>query len=511
MKKLGLIVVVLAIIAGGWVYLANKFEHIAKEEILPKLENSETAIVADLNLIIIEKFKFKVIIPAITIFPESKYFKIVSDQLIVSYNPFTDKIAATFQGEKLSIGTGKTELYIPSPNQTINLDRSILQKELRDIDFQIISKEMSIYSAQDDKFITRSSGVTTNFSSKLDSNDVYLINLGANFNNMEVNPETGILSLLDESAPALIRKQFQLMDGYYRIAEQTGSINYNAQYSVNVGKEHIDDIIATIKGEILFPDIYKKFMLTKDKFSILAKDSFSNNAIKDNISVYFSGDGNKVDLDWDISLNRSYTPEQKTKIIDTTNILLAKLAKQIPSDKAINNVGPADFQQISTSITNAEKVGVSFHLNYDLATTNSDHSLQLQLDDFTTTTKGSLDKKIYTGTTTITTPELLISGLTSLYEGATPIFIKNLDEKNASFIKSFDQVMNNIKNNGFDALSAFHTENQLDKNESLILNIVANPQAFEFKINGKSILEFLTNEKIIKFLKSMPDETTHKN
>jgi hypothetical protein len=57
-KKLSIFLVAMFIVAAsGWVYLANKFEKIATEEILPKLQKKESLVSIDQDSIIIEKYK----------------------------------------------------------------------------------------------------------------------------------------------------------------------------------------------------------------------------------------------------------------------------------------------------------------------------------------------------------------------------------------------------------------------------------------------------------------------
>ena len=112
MKKLGSITaILLIIIAGAWFYLANNFEKMAKEELLPKIQNNDSVITADLNSVIIEKFRFRLTLKDVTVFPESQYFVTTSDQMVASYNPFTDKITICFNGEKLSTGSGKIAIH----------------------------------------------------------------------------------------------------------------------------------------------------------------------------------------------------------------------------------------------------------------------------------------------------------------------------------------------------------------------------------------------------------------
>lgn len=516
MKKLGSILVIVVIIAGGWFYLANKFEQMATEELLPRIESNNSMMAADLNSVVIEKFKFRLTLQDVTIFPASKYFKTKSDKIILSYNPLTDNICAWFNGEKLSIGTGSTEVYIPSPDQTIKFNRSILKDGFKNTDLKITSKELSIYLASDDKFISRTADSKFTISNSLNSDEVYSIDLGIDLNSMEINPESEyFMHLLETLMPEITKEKLflgkndlQIANYYYKVAEKTGPINYSTNYSIKLGKKHVDNIIASVRGEKSPLDIYNEFSFTKDKYSLEAKETIGNSALNDSSYFSFSGDGNKVIISTNAYLKRSYNEEQQNLVTAITNILLKDIAEQTLNNLNISlDVTDKDFQKLSEYLTNIEKIFLDFNVNYDIASSNFDHSLSVGINDFSTLISGSVESKIYNGKVDISTPSILINTVSDTYQEAIQPFLKKVSDKTSALnIDSLDQVMSNIKDNGFNTLAAFHEEDELKENDKLVANITLNPKGFNFKINEKTLFEFLADERIVKFLKNMPEE-----
>ena len=53
-------------------------------------------------------------------------------------------------------------------------------------------------------------------------------------------------------------------------------------------------------------------------------------------------------------------------------------------------------------------------------------------------------------------------------------------------------------------LSAFDKKENLKENDNFESNVTFSLENFEFKVNGKGILELLTDERVVKFLKGMP-------
>ena len=96
----------------------------------------------------------------------------------------------------------------------------------------------------------------------------------------------------------------------------------------------------------------------------------------------------------------------------------------------------------------------------------------------------------------------MISGISDLYDGGVKLLLQreNIDTNNVNLI------VENIKNNGIGFLSAFDKKDSLKEEDNFESNISFNLENFEFKINGKGILDLLTDERVVKFMKEMPNE-----
>lgn len=517
MKKLSsFIALLLIIIAGVWFYLANEFEKIATEDLLPKIKKNKSLITADLDSVIIEKFKFRLTLKDVTILPKSPHLTLATDTMVASYNPFTDKITICFNGDKLSNGIGKTAVYIPSPNQTITFNKALLKDDIDDIeniDITLTSKEPSMYFTEDDKFIARAADSKLNISSQLD-NGAYFINLKLNFNKMEINPESKYMAyMIEKLVPESLRKELNLSDDsyienyYYKVAEKTGPLDYSTEYSLKINEDSLEDIISTLTDKKELSELYEKFDFKKENYSISIKESFGNSAMKDSGSMHFSGDGKKINSTMDVSFVRNYSDTQKQEITSITRVLLTKLAQQIPNNDLNFSTTEDDFTPLATSITDVKNFKMALDVVYDIESSDFTHSLNIGLDDFNAELNGAVKEKIYDAKTTIDTPTLLINSLTNFYATSIkPILNTGSNEAFQTKIKSLDLIIENIKNNSFDALAALHNGEELKENDILKSNFMFNPHNFDFKINDKGFFDILTDEHVVKFLQGMPED-----
>ncbi len=519
MKKLSsIIAILLFVIAGGWFYLANKFEKIVAEEILPKLQKEDSLVSVDMDAIIIEKFKFKLMLQDVVIFPNSKLFKINANEIIACYNPITDHIKTHFSGDKLTVGEGSTEFYFPSPNHVIGFNRSLLKKDFENFDINITSKDSSIYFAKDDKFISKSDQSKLSISNSL-SNDMYDMNFSFNIDSMQINPKSQfftkiITSLVPEFENNSINTNIDSY--YYKMLEETGSLDYQTNYSIQLGKDHVYNLIAVLKREKEFTEALENFSFTQDTYSINGNETLKNPAIKDTGSITLTGDGEKITGKADIEMNRSYGEDQKENIIQISNSLLIEALKLLNtknSSRIDDKLQEEDFTKLSELLTEIDKVGIKLDVEYDIKSNNLEQEIKLTLNDLKIESEGEVKDKIYNGKFKVSNPKILTDGIPQIYKsGVREIFLKLSSNDQGNFdISSYDQIAENIINNGFNALAAFHKDDELKEDDELISELSFNPNSFEFKINDKGFFEILTDERIVNFLKDMPDENTEED
>lgn len=516
-RKLSIFLVVIFITAiSGWIYLADKFEKIATEEILPKLQKPESLVSIDQDSIVIDKYKFKLTLQNVTAFPNSKLFKMHADKIIVCYNPFLDSLKAQITGDKLTIGEEDLKIYFPSPNHVINFNRSLLKNDLEQFEITILSKDSSIYFANDDKFISKSDDSTITISNSLD-NDMYKMHFGMKASALQVNEESGYESkVLSRISSVFAQSDLESMFGssYYVVLNETGPYNCQEDYSIQLRKDHVHRVIAVLNGEKNIREVLNDFSFTKDIYSVDISEIMKNSSINCYSNISFSGNGEKINAKIDAAFNSSYNEEQKSGIISGINKnqlkILKMLNKENPS-RIEDKLSMEDFTKISEIFTNVNESKFKVDLEYDIHSNNLEQGIIFTLNDFNIKSEGKVKDKVYNGTIEISDPKLLTDGIGHIYENAMrPIFVKlsdnSDDKKTIAEYEKVDKIARNIQENGFSALSAFHKEDELKENSKLVTEVLFDPTGFKFKVNGKGFFEILTDERVAKFFENLPSE-----
>ncbi len=490
-----------------WVYLATKFEQIARDEILPRIKDNEYIVSTDTDSAIIEKFKFRIILKDVTIFPQSKSLKIFSDQVVACYNPFNDKIVARFISDKFKSGSGKTEIYFIAQDQKVEFNRALLSKKFDDIDVVISSGESTAYYTSDDSIISHLKKSTISLTSKLDKDGFYNTDLKMDAAGIESTPESKYFKhVFEELLPGLAQEQssldqrfdkrFEKVEEYYRkILNKLGPLDYSSEFSLKLDKKHAENIVAALKKEIEPIEIYKNFSFTGDNYFLSVKETYGNSSTLDSFSYKLAGDGSFITSDLNIFLTKNYSDAQKKDIAG----LLLELANSIMS-QTNQTFSSEDFKGLFDKYLDTKKINFSFNANYDIVSNNASHSLELMVNDLKINADGSVKEQKYDGKLTLVTPKTLISGISDLYDGG----IKLLVQKNGTDTNNVTLIVENIKNNGMELLSAFDKKDSLKEDDNFESNVSFNLGNFEFKVNDKGILDLLTDERVVKFLKNMP-------
>lgn len=507
MKKLiSIVLVFLLILAGTWIYFANKFEKMVSEELIPAIQAPESMITADLDSIVINKFKFQVELKDVTLFPASNVFVMNTDSMLMSYKPFYDKIKLSFNGKKLSMGSGDTEVYIPSPDHTITFNRSIL--DFDNVSIDTVSKNLFIYSSKNDNLIASAVTSESSVSSKL-KDGVYSIDLTANGNQLKINPDSNysknVLKVLMPKSNLVDINSSDYLHYYYKLIEKTGPSDFSGKYSMKLKEEYLKNITSALQAEAPEKALELLIELTKENYALHAKETLTNSALDHSWSLDTSSDSNKINTKFNVSCLNKYTETQRQDTISITqDLLLNRLS-------ALNfKVEERDLTPLATEIADIKKLKLEFNFTHDVKSNEASNALKIELNDFSANLNGGTEDSMHNLHAVIKTPTMLINGLTALDDSIKPILAKNTNKEFATNIESFVQIMENVKDNGFNALAAFHKNSNLEANEELQADIIINLQNFEFKINDKGILDILTDENIIKFLQGMPKDQKKK-
>lgn len=181
-KKIGIFAVV-AVLIITWFVLANKFEDKVRTVYLPILqEKKEKGLIeVDFNNIEIHKYKFAVAITNFVIFPQSDIFQTKLDGISFFYNPLTKNLSVSSFGDRISIGSGETEMYIANPSFSTQISGSVFQGNMNDIRVTFNSAPQQFLRSANQLPLMSDKGASYEITGKLDEKtNQYLLKLVAN-------------------------------------------------------------------------------------------------------------------------------------------------------------------------------------------------------------------------------------------------------------------------------------------------------------------------------------------
>nr|MBA2628757.1 hypothetical protein [Rickettsiaceae bacterium] len=409
-------------------------------------------------------------------------------------------------------GSGKIEAYTQSKDQKIEFNRSLLSNKFEDINILISSGEAAMYLASDNSLISRLEKSNVSLTSKLDKEGFYNTDLKLDISGSKYGP-SGVKyaeyvkdEVVAEFYPELdaqqkdnegydkLQKAFtKLQHDHSRIIGEIEPINTNFVFSLKLGKTHVENIILALKGELHPKELYQNFSFSNENYNLSVDIKNSNSYELDEVSYNLSGDGKELKSDFDMLLTTNYTDEQKKHLAGSIIELLNTLTKQ--------SLLQGELQGLLNKYLDTKKMNLSFNINYDIELHTANHSLELIVDNLKINSDGSLKERKYDGIFKVATPKILISGISDLYDGGIKLLLQKTD---AATSNNINLVVENIKNNGTSFLSAFDKKDSLKEDDNFESNVTFSLENFEFKVNGKGILELLTDERVVKFLKEMP-------
>ena len=519
MRKLGLVVIILSAIAIGWFYLANKFEKIVNDEILPRLKNS-TLIEADLDSVVIEKFRFQLTLHKVNILPDSD--SIASDiKAVISYNPIFDDVTVFLGGGSLIKIPGQDGIYTSSSNQKVTFNRAMIASNTNEFDVKLTASDFIIYSTHDNEVIVSADEFSSTFLNKLDSDDIYDLALKINADAMLMNPESRYFeyvfddldskynSNIPKTVPIIFSK---LMSYLYASKDKKDARSYKGKYSLKFKKQYIDKYLEFLKSGD--KEILNELSRESDpKVFLQGSEIFKNKTTSDSGSIQIEIDNKKVGFKSDIAMLRNYTDVQKKEFINQAKEFFLDIAKIVDSDpesfgldKDFNmatTLDRLDITPLLTILANNREISLSIdsNANNEKKDIRADHSVKLVINDFIFKLAGNIKGNSYEGKATIETPAILVNGITNLYyNGIRPLLLQMHKDKVLNSFEYYDKLASNVRGNGIDALAAFHKDDKLNSNNILLLDIIFNPKSFAFEINGKNIFVLLADSRVLKFL-----------
>jgi hypothetical protein len=517
-KKIGIFAVV-AVLIITWFVLANKFEDKVRTVYLPILqEKKEKGLIeVDFNNIEIHKYKFAVAITNFVIFPQSDIFQTKLDGISFFYNPLTKNLSVSSFGDRISIGSGETEMYIANPSFSTQISGSVFQGNMNDIRVTFNSAPQQFLRSADQLPLMTDKGASYEITGKLDEKtNQYLLKLVANTKGISITRDYFKWSHQLTSKNFKITQESQLLTDflndiaadYYYATVPDNLIDSSMNVSIAADKSHLENIFKFIQGTIRFEELAsnlaKSFNPNKELFDIAIFASYGNSLFNNKLSFNLSGDTKDVKGSLDIQDNKNYPKDKGDEIAKLTAELLSKIFNKITEDNLDKSkkLTAEDLMNLANSLIEIKNTEFSTNLTYEIKDSIADANLHFNINEYSVDLEiSNKDKERYHGLLVLSDPFKIINAKTKFaHEIVLPLVekISGEDKTNLNIIQKY---ISNIESNAFEALKVFSKIPELTQGDKFEAGFSYEPKSFSLKINNKSFLEIITDEKIVKFLR----------
>ncbi len=519
MKKTIWLFLGIAVVGISWFVLANKFENTVHSTYLPILEQQKEKGLVDLDLnnIKIHKYKFTVVIENFSAFPKSDFFQTKLDEISLFYNPITSNISVYSSGKKLSVGSGETEVSIANPSFLCTINESLLNGNKDNFHVTLNSKAQALLRSSDNTVLVSDKGSSYEITGNLDEKtNQYSLKLVTNTKGTNVTRDYFKWSNLLADKIFKVTQEDQkikefvndLSADYYYLTLSGNSVDSNMSFAITTDKNHLENVYKLIQGKIqieeLASSLVGNFDINKELFNIAIDASYSNSLLNNKMLFNLSGDGKEIKGNLALEDTKNYTKDKALEIVKLTSELLAKIFNKVNAENTtkIQELTPDDFINLANSLANLKNINFSTNISYKIQEPSADANLHLGINEYTMDlTIHGKNKESYTGIFTLSDPFKLINAKTKFaHEVLLPLAEKITGTDKTSLVM-MKQYISNVENNGFEALKVFSKNPELAEGDTLETDFSFEPKSFDFKINNKSFLDIITNEKIVKFLR----------
>lgn len=517
-KKIGIFAVV-AVLIITWFVLANKFEDKVRTVYLPILqEKKEKGLIeVDFNNIEIHKYKFAVAITNFVIFPQSDIFQTKLDGISFFYNPLTKNLSVSSFGDRISIGSGETEMYIANPSFSTQISGSVFQGSMNDIRVTFNSAPQQFLRSADQLSLMTDKGASYEIIGKLDEKtNQYLLKLVANTKGISITRDYFKWSNQLTSKNFKITQESQMLTDflndiaadYYYATVPDNLIDSSMNVSIAADKSHLENVLKFIQGTIRFEELAsnlaKNFNPNKELFDIVILASYGNSLFNNKLSFNLSGDTKDIKGSLDIQDNKNYPKDKGDEIAKLTAELLSKIFNKITEDNLDNSkkLTAEDFMSLANSLIEIKNTEFSTNFTYEIKDSIANANLHFNINEYSIDLEiSNKDKERYHGLLVLSDPFKIINAKTKFAHEIVLPLVEKISGEDKTNLNIMQKYISNIESNAFEALKVFSKIPELTQGNKFEADFSYEPKSFSLKINNKSFLEIITDEKIVKFLR----------
>ncbi|NRB10940.1 MAG: hypothetical protein HRU35_04940 [Rickettsiaceae bacterium] len=499
-------IVILIILAITWVYLANRFEKMVQEVVLPEIKEYDDVIETNLEEVVIDKYMFKLTTGKINIITSANNI-VKIDGINFCYNPIFGTVKGTnIANGAIVIDNKNVGVATESKKFTIKFSNELFKNDKEEANLFFIMKGMTVYRLDSDEVL--SSNDNADFSLIFSPSKKYTDNLNVLVKASAL--DTTIKSLNVNSGDKKI-DHFVMKIG--EIIKLKGNVDSNIEYELDFKRKYIKEYIqvmfklASQDNPQEIRNIVNDNKLLDHEFFIEGKENYKF-ANKDGYDSYLliKNDGKRMNLDINFNINTTPNEDNNEKITK----LFADLMYEGAIEDSLTygtraDINPEDLLGLAKIFTDVDKLKLAMNLNFDYKFTKIAHNISLDINDNAFEFNGKKALNSYKGNLKISKPEGLISYISdNLAVRLKPIFTKSAPSVSNKEIEWYDAVVQNIKDNGFNAIKVFHNKDDLKEGEPLIADIKGNLKNYNITFNNKDFFQIMSDERLIPLFKNMP-------
>ncbi|NBU53745.1 MAG: hypothetical protein EBS33_05165 [Alphaproteobacteria bacterium] len=209
-------------------------------------------------------------------------------------------------------------------------------------------------------------------------------------------------------------------------------------------------------------------------------------------------------VNFDVEDNKNYPKDRIEEIAKLTADLLSKVFNKITEENLIKSKGLTveDFMNLANSLIDIKNTKFSTNLTYKIEDSITDANLHFGINEYSMDLAiSNKDKERYNGMLTLSDPFKIINAKTKFAHEIVLPLIEKISGDDKSSLDIMQKYISNIENNAFEALRVFSKIPELTQGDKFEADFSYEPKSFSLKINNKSFLEIITDEKIVKFLR----------
>ena len=500
----------------AWVVLANKFETAVQDKYLPLLKQQQELgmMEIDLDKIKIHKYSFEVTMDNVTIFPKYEAVKISFDQISVYLNPILESVLINSSG-KVSFSSGDTQIYSKDP-LALKLSKTLLDGSWDDVRLSVEGKSLELFSSADNSSVVVAQNYNSVLTGKFDGKTgLYSLKLSDNIKDIKLTAaylswSSNLLKKIYNVNNEYQNTFNQFIAGYYEAANIGEPVEYTGNSVLSLRKEKLKEIYtALLSGSKVMEGITSfasNFDVKKELFNILLSANYTSKVHNTNTVLDFSSDAKDVKGEIKFVTSSNYKKDEVEKARTFMAHFLAKLFNDLQIWGQKSNLADVDFAKLSSYISDVKSFAVSANLLYKIESSDFDSKFKFAIDDhmMEIDSKGH-NNKSYNGVLKLSDPIRLINAKAKFVHEVVLPFIEKVVDNSKVDIKKLKDFANNIENNGLEVLSVF---NNSAKSDAFETSFSFDLEKFEAKINNKSLLSIITDDRIVKFLKGFEENSS---